>query len=531
MLASTLSGLALYIPIEDLLIPPTAYYTDRRRSPDISAPYASGKRAFGVVNALPIAVDGSARLPRVLRETTSFLLTDSLLDTDGLFRVSARAQTVEVLKEAYDRGQKFLIYKERNAMITFPQHREGAGMVAVDELDLREGYDVHSAAALIKLWYHELHKPIFPPSSYQEIEKSHSDPASLSVDQLQKILSPGIELSLLPETSAKILTLHLLPLLSMVAERSEVNRMTPQNLAVVFAPNLVCGSDPKEDMKILPIVQKLLVALINNWTTHLAPALEQSDQTFEASISLPSALGDQEDPLEEMHTNPGADPASSSAKDGVEQLNGITLLDNDPDMDESSSDEDMLEEEGARPPLPPRPGRTQTSGSLGQGLGPPSPLRRKPAPGDSGSPQRQHDALNSRASSSEHLPIESAPLRRKPAPPTPSLPRYSILYGPAVQAALEPYDYNTGLDTSASAVAPEINIEDVPETQNHHHSDENPPTYEQSTPLHEDPPSLTGAPSDPEAGAAEQRSVPLPPMGSEKIQRKPVGEGEGKGGN
>lgn len=49
---STLNAFALYFPIENLLIPPSAYVTDRRRLPDIYVPYASGKRAFGTRNAL-----------------------------------------------------------------------------------------------------------------------------------------------------------------------------------------------------------------------------------------------------------------------------------------------------------------------------------------------------------------------------------------------------------------------------------------------------------------------------------------------
>lgn len=50
---STLNAFALYFPIENLLIPPSAYVTDRRRLPDIYVPYASGKRAFGTRKALP----------------------------------------------------------------------------------------------------------------------------------------------------------------------------------------------------------------------------------------------------------------------------------------------------------------------------------------------------------------------------------------------------------------------------------------------------------------------------------------------
>ncbi|KAF6238099.1 hypothetical protein HO173_003733 [Letharia columbiana] len=150
---STLSGLALQIPIEDLLIPPSAYLTDRRKSSDIYAPYASGRRAFGVQNFLPASADGSVRLPRVLRETTSFVIMDDNIKAEGIFRVSARAQTVEILKEAYDRGQKFIVWKQVDTAVASSYYREGLGHVWVEELDQAEGYELHVAAVLIKLWY------------------------------------------------------------------------------------------------------------------------------------------------------------------------------------------------------------------------------------------------------------------------------------------------------------------------------------------------------------------------------------------
>ena len=512
---STLSGLALHIPIEDLLIPPSAYITDRRRSPDIFAPYASGKRAFGVKNPLPVSTDGTTRLPRILREATSFLLTDSIINTDGLFRVSARAQTVDILKEAYDRGQKFIVWKWRASVLTFPQYKEGTGTVTVDELDQVEGYDVHSAAALIKLWYHELREPIFPASSYQALAKFYGEPTPATPEQLQQLLSPGLEYSPLPKSSGKILTEHLLPLLSLVAEQSDFNRMTPQNLAVVFAPNLVCGPDPMEDLKMAAIVQRLLAAMITNWKSYLAPALGRTDEIFEESLRLPQAVADREDPLEEIRNGNGPNASSSSAFNGAAQLNGIALIDNDRDADEGSSDEDTEEDQNERPPLPPRPCETPNSGSAG-GLVGTSPIRRKPTPGQPELPQRSRNTTGAAAVSTEESPVESS-VRRKPAPAVATLPRYStlIMNRPAVLAALEQYNYNTGYEP-----APESHMADIPET--HHMEDL--PTYEQSTPVYEGPqPSMSG----PSTSTNEQRRPSISP---EKIHRKPVGEGEGKGG-
>lgn len=396
---STLSGLALHIPIEDLLIPPSAYVTDRRKEPDIHAPYASGRRAFGVKEPLPRAADGSIRLPRVLRETTSFVLLDPLIKMEGIFRVSARAQTVEFLREAYDRGQKFIVWREVDTVLAFSHYREGTGDVSVGELEHTEGYELHAAAALIKLWYKELREPIFPQSSYQALEKFYGlTEEDLTPSQLLQLLSPGVEYTPIGEISREILIMHLLPLLSRVAESSESNRMTPENLAVCFAVSLLCGPDPIEDIKMSTIIRRILVALIKHWKSDLAPALNCRDELFDQSLRIPESIEDREDPLEEL---------SNAARSPVEsQINGITLLDND-----ESSDE----EEGSPPPLPPRP---QVLTAI----------------------EGQSDIIS--------------PVRRKPAPPLHSLPRYSTIVTdrPAALAGIQYYNTVAPEDDEAAGL-------------------------------------------------------------------------------
>ena len=336
---STLSGLALHIPIEDLLIPPSAYLADRRKSPDIHAPYVSGRRAFAVKHPLHIAADGSIRLPRVLREATSFILMEDNIKVAGIFRVSARAQTVEVLKEAYDRGQKFIVWKERNTVLASSHRREGVGDVWVEELDHTEGFDLHAAAALVKLWYKELREPIFPPTSYQFLEKYYGNPNhELEPAQLVAMLSMHDDWTPIhDETSRHILIMHLLPLLYKVAQYQNWNQMTPDNLAMCFAPSLLRGPDPIEDLRLSTIVRRILVSMIVHWR-HLEPLLNTSYEKFEESLRMPEAIEDREDPLEEAQSNQSLEIET--------RVSGITLQDNE-DSDEG--------DEGSPPPLPPRP--------------------------------------------------------------------------------------------------------------------------------------------------------------------------------
>ncbi|KAG8527922.1 uncharacterized protein KY384_006838 [Bacidia gigantensis] len=382
--ASTLTALALHLPIEDLLIPPSAYFTDRKKLSDIYVPYASGKRAFGVQIPFPLSADDTPRLPRILRETSSFVLNQDIVETQGLFRVSARQQTVEVVREAFERGQKFIVWKDGPTTVTFPPFKEGFGDVVIEAnlLDQMDGYDAHTAAALIKLWYKELKEPLFPQSSYQAIRRFYGDnEKTLDANELFQMLEPGVEYSPLAPSARMILKKHMLPLLSHVSSHAESNKMTPFNLAVCFAPVLLHGPDPMEDVKISTTIRKILETMIEKWHGELAPVLGLTKEDFENDLRMPANADDREDPIEEIN---GRNVSEN-------QISGIALLNNDNSSSEAmdgESDNDL------RPPLPPRPARTVTV----------------PAP----TALRTIDLVNNK-------------VLRKPAPPLQVPPRYSTV--------------------------------------------------------------------------------------------------------
>ena len=381
------------------------------------------------------------------------------INTEGIFRISARAQTVEILREAYDRGQKFIIWREGKTLATWPHHKEGYGDVAIrdDELEQIDGYDALTAAAMIKLWYKELREPIFLQGSYQALKKLYGDPDTpLETAKLLQILAPGTEYSPLHQTASSILILHLLPLLSRLAEHAESNKMTPSNLAVCFAPSLLCGPDPFEDVKISSIIRRILTAMIEKWTTHLAPALSLTNDLFDESLQLPKKVEDREDPLEEVEKK------SPSTQTHEGQMSGIALLDNDNST--SSSEADSDDDTGGRPPLPPRPRAATLATDI-----------------------PNNTLIN--------------PIRRKPAPPIHTPPRYSSLI-PNQTAAL------ARCNLIRIGGYPRNTVEEAEEPEERRASIDTLPRYEERTIL-QDEEMLQGAMS---------------------IPRKPVGEGEGKGG-
>ncbi|KAL8936511.1 MAG: hypothetical protein Q9216_004891, partial [Gyalolechia sp. 2 TL-2023] len=373
------------------------------------------KRAFGVREPLPMCGD-SVRLPRVLREATSFLLMEECVKTEGVFRVNAKAVMVEALREMYETGQQFVVWKERNTVLCFPHWREGVGDVGVEELDEKVGFDVHAAAGLIKMWYGELRDPIFPQSCYQALEKFYGNrELELEPEQLAEMLRPDAEWTILSSTARRILRMHLLPLLSKVADFSDWNKMTASSLAVCFAPALLRGPDIEEDLKKMAVVRRLFEAMISNWKDHLAPAFETDYGTFEDELRLPEAVADREDPVEE------GDDVTSPTREA--QISGITLMDNDASASDSQHEEEEEEDDDNNepPPLPPRP-RTFSAVEEHRPTLPPRTRSSTVADIPSSSP----------TSSPTYGP--DGQLKRKPAPMVQPLPRYSMVVGSSRQA-------------------------------------------------------------------------------------------------
>lgn len=284
---------------------------------------------------------------------------------------------VNILAEAYNRGQNFIVWRDGNSYLSHSHRKEGIGEVWVDGVDQVEGYDAHTAAGIIKQWYKELRDPIFPQMCYAALERFYGTfpnkaDGPLEVQQLIDILSDNDNWSPISKTAKKILTMHLLPLLSRVSDFQGWNQMTAYNLAVCFSPCLLRGPDPLEDVKMTKIVCGILTAMIQRWKDDLAPLFDMSLMKFEDSLRLPGAVEDREDPVQEIAEH------RASVED---QTSGITLVDN----------EDSDEEVEPKPPLPPRPAVSPTDTAF---------------------------------------PSSMAPVRRKPAPPTHQLPTYSVATTP-----------------------------------------------------------------------------------------------------
>ncbi|KAI9676786.1 MAG: hypothetical protein M1829_002881 [Trizodia sp. TS-e1964] len=372
MYFSSITSLALYLPIEELLIPISAYLYDRRFSPDIHAPYVTGRRAFGATHPLPISSDGHTRLPRVLREASKFILFGENVKHEGIFRLAPQAQQLDILKEAYNRGQKFIIWKEGSAVFSDEIWHEEENNELIDEMEHKDGYGVLLAAAIIKLWYRDLREPLVPPSSYRELSNLFGDEKlPINHDRLVELIAPTSSWSIISQTSRLIITSHLLPLLSEVAKFQEFNKMTANNLSICIAPGLICGPDPLEDLKIVKTLTRVLRVAIEEWEISIRAACGIEADKFINDLKPPARVQDYDDPLEPL--KPRAATQTQHENTSSTHLGVISL----------GADDSTAKSSNQRPALSPRPMSAfeEDSTTLTSAIENEEPVvKRKPAP-------------------------------------------------------------------------------------------------------------------------------------------------------
>lgn len=126
---------------------------------------------------------------------------------EGLFRIPGGSKHVDDLKEKFDKG-------------------EGV------DLDPDE-VDPHELASLLKQFLRELPEPLFAYDLYYPLINTQSNRDDESRLECMKIL-----LESLPKENLKVAG-HVCRFLRRVADNAEFNRMNAENLAMVFAPNVL----------------------------------------------------------------------------------------------------------------------------------------------------------------------------------------------------------------------------------------------------------------------------------------------------
>jgi len=194
-------------------------------------PVAEEKKVFG------IALDKSCtEIPHIMEACVTYLDSTGL-DFEGIFRKSGSLNMINDYKGRFERGEA---------------------------VDFAELLDPHVAAGLLKMYIRDYPEPLLTFELYDCFLAAVAIP-----DVATKVPKVRQVLAMLPPANLMVVK-FLVSFLCRVSAKSEHNMMTPSNLAIVFAPNLL--RPPYEGDKGLgimmedtPYANELLQLFINHY--------------------------------------------------------------------------------------------------------------------------------------------------------------------------------------------------------------------------------------------------------------------------
>ncbi|XP_037686097.1 rho GTPase-activating protein 24 isoform X3 [Choloepus didactylus] len=176
---------------------------------------------------------GNRLAPMLVEQCVDFIRQRGLKE-EGLFRLPGQANLVKELQDAFDCGEK-------------PSFDSNT--------------DVHTVASLLKLYLRELPEPVIPYAKYEDFlscAKLLSKEEEAGVKELAK------QVKSLPVVNYNLLK-YICRFLDEVQSYSGVNKMSAQNLATVFGPNILRPKveDPLTIMEGTVVVQQLMSVMIS----------------------------------------------------------------------------------------------------------------------------------------------------------------------------------------------------------------------------------------------------------------------------
>ncbi|XP_037127587.1 rho GTPase-activating protein 22 isoform X1 [Syngnathus acus] len=201
------------------------------------------------------------RVPALVERCTCFI-RDHGLQEEGLFRAPGQTNHVRELQDAFDRGESLLFDSST---------------------------DVHTVASLLKLYLRELPEPVIPFTKYAQFL---SCAMLLNKDREMGIIELGKQVKSLPKVNYDLLE-YICRFLDEVQSHSDANKMSVQNLATVFGPNVLRPrvEDPISMMEGSSQVQLLMTILISEHAklfqlenTETNSLLHHNDTPYKAKV-------------------------------------------------------------------------------------------------------------------------------------------------------------------------------------------------------------------------------------------------------
>uniref|UniRef100_A0A8C2GUF6 Rho GTPase activating protein 9 n=1 Tax=Cyprinus carpio TaxID=7962 RepID=A0A8C2GUF6_CYPCA len=177
-------------------------------------------------------------VPQFVRKCTDAVERKGL-ETDGIYRVSGNLAVIQKLR--------FAVNHER-AVTTDGRYLFPEDLVQ-ERLDLDDPQweDIHVITGALKLFFRELPEPLVPYGFFQDIVET--------VSELKHLV-----LSMPPPNHHTLR--HMIQHLRRVMECSDSNRMTTQNIGIVFGPTLMRPENESGNMAINMVYQNQAVELL-----------------------------------------------------------------------------------------------------------------------------------------------------------------------------------------------------------------------------------------------------------------------------
>ncbi|KAK3578728.1 hypothetical protein CHS0354_010110 [Potamilus streckersoni] len=225
----------------------------------------------------------------VLEECICYLL-ETGLDEEGLFRIAGIASRVKKLKASIDAG--------------------------IEILEI-EDLDQHTVAGALKQYLRELPEPLLTFDLYPEFLAVCQKPQDQRLQALWSVIDK------LPKPNYNNFR-YLIKFLSKLAERSDVNKMTPSNIAIVIGPNLIWSQGETGPNMATTGVLSNLVELIIMHADWFFPGEVEFSCTMYSEVTSPVTKKDSQNDqsydhskLERTASNQSVSDRTSSSSQGT----------------------------------------------------------------------------------------------------------------------------------------------------------------------------------------------------------------------
>ncbi|XP_074599414.1 rho GTPase activating protein at 68F [Brevipalpus obovatus] len=216
--------------------------SSRLRQPISSVPSQLPTQQFNVSLRLLKERNNGQIIPRVVNCCIAYMNNENALMTEGIFRRSPSIKVVTDVQQLFNQGKEI-------------------------DFDSYGAQGVHVAAVILKSFFRELPEPLLTFDLYDDVidfQQISSNGGNCSDHQIKKLaVAKSLILQRLPEDNYKVLK-FLIEFLVKVMDRSNMNKMTASNLAIVYGPNLLWSRNKQASLTSITNINHFTEFLLKN---------------------------------------------------------------------------------------------------------------------------------------------------------------------------------------------------------------------------------------------------------------------------